>query len=878
LQNALNAKLSLSGGTMTGALSGTSATFSSTVTIPAITGSSNLIYVAQNQTFSWEYDSTNTNPALRFTWGGAATTLWGSSSAVNISVQGTNGFRVAAGTTNLAGTLGLGSVSSPTAFLRSDGSNTIDIRNSTNAQRLNLYGTYTDASNYRRVFLSSTTAGEFRLGVDGAGTGATGNRLRFSSGDYDNTSYAISVFDTTRSFLAFGQQTYSGSPVWSFRAGNGHIMLADADNGCSILASGQNSFAGNLSLAWGTSGSVINYKCVFGFRNTDAYLAVPLAFGRQGTSGGVSNTHEGAWVYGEATDVLALRRSTNAQRFNLYGTYTDASNYRRLYLSSTTAGAFTLGVEGAGTGASGNTLTVANDLNISGLQITLGDSTHWLYNSVGTGFGLMFSGFGSKLTFNGNFILTGRYTNHELYVGHQNARIIYGTQSYTNTDTNRVIVQAVDGLHIRNTPATTSATAFLYNTFTDASNYIRQSLSFTTYSSTVHAQLAAQGAGTGAVNVPFVITPRGTGAFIVGPMPDGTATGGNARGAGAVDIQTERNAATQVASNSYLIAIGSRCTATGNSSGGTVAIGRNVNVSDSLGGAFGAGLNTTVTGYRGVAIGAGATAGADSIAIGTGSYASNNNAICIAGSTSRWNGTTYWKLENKPIAQSYLNSLSGSGFLSTTPTIRTTNSSSQILDVSITSSFIASRQRHRGAIIYAKFSVFAVRSDGAINKYDRRVVIKDVASLDGTTSTLSILATDTIGTDITEISGASISIVANSGSKTLQINVTGEPSYVVTGNSTTDVLTAVGHPFANNDIVVFTAITGGAGLSTNINGVYYEPQYKVINVSGNDFQLTAVGSGTTPINFTTDITAGTICRPIVWSSEGAEFHVIAGGY
>jgi hypothetical protein len=375
-----------------------------------------------------------------------------------------------------------------------------------------------------------------------------------------------------------------------------------------------------------------------------------------------------------------------------------------------------------------------------------------------------------------------------------------------------------------------------------------------------------------------VITPRGTGAFIVGPMPDGTATGGNARGAGAVDIQTERNAATQVASNSYLIAIGSRCTATGNSSGGTVAIGRNVNVSDSLGGAFGAGLNTTVTGYRGVAIGAGATAGADSIAIGTGSYASNNNAICIAGSTSRWNGTTYWKLENKTIGQSYLNSLSGSGFLSTTPTIRTTNSSSQILDVSITSSFIASRQRHRGAIIYAKFSVFAVRSDGAINKYDRRVVIKDVASLDGTTSTLSILATDTIGTDITEISGASISIVANSGSKTLQINVTGEPSYVVTGNSTTDVLTAVGHPFANNDIVVFTAITGGAGLSTNINGVYYEPQYKVINVSGNDFQLTAVGSGTTPINFTTDITAGTICRPIVWSSEGAEFHVIAGGY
>ncbi len=60
----------------------------------------------------------------------------------------------------------------------------------------------------------------------------------------------------------------------------------------------------------------------------------------------------------DAMGVLAQRNSTNAQRFNLYGTYTDASNYRRLYLSSTTAGAFTLGVEGAGTGASGNTLTL----------------------------------------------------------------------------------------------------------------------------------------------------------------------------------------------------------------------------------------------------------------------------------------------------------------------------------------------------------------------------------------------------------------------------------------------------------------------------------------------------------------------------------------
>jgi hypothetical protein len=68
-----------------------------------------------------------------------------------------------------------------------------------------------------------------------------------------------------------------------------------------------------------------------------------------------------------AAHQLEQRNSTNAQTFRIYGTYTDASNYRRLFLSSTTAGAFTLGVEGAGTGASGNTLTVnATKYNASG--------------------------------------------------------------------------------------------------------------------------------------------------------------------------------------------------------------------------------------------------------------------------------------------------------------------------------------------------------------------------------------------------------------------------------------------------------------------------------------------------------------------------------
>jgi hypothetical protein len=45
----------------------------------------------------------------------------------------------------------------------------------------------------------------------------------------------------------------------------------------------------------------------------------------------------------------------------------------------------------------------------------------------------------------------------------------------------------------------------------------------------------------GQTNSSLVLTPKGTGAFILGPKPDGTSTGGNARGSNAVDLQSIRS-------------------------------------------------------------------------------------------------------------------------------------------------------------------------------------------------------------------------------------------------------------------------------------------------------------------------------------------------
>ncbi|NBW14709.1 MAG: hypothetical protein EBR82_42595 [Caulobacteraceae bacterium] len=53
----------------------------------------------------------------------------------------------------------------------------------------------------------------------------------------------------------------------------------------------------------------------------------------------------------DAANILAQRNGTNAQTFRLYRTYTDASNYERLALSSTGTTRFSILAEKAGTGA-----------------------------------------------------------------------------------------------------------------------------------------------------------------------------------------------------------------------------------------------------------------------------------------------------------------------------------------------------------------------------------------------------------------------------------------------------------------------------------------------------------------------------------------------
>jgi hypothetical protein len=76
--------------------------------------------------------------------------------------------------------------------------------------------------------------------------------------------------------------------------------------------------------------------------------------------------------------------------------------------------------------------------------------------------------------------------------------------------------------------------------------------------------------------------------------------------------------------------------------------------------------------------------------------------------------------------------------------------------------------------------------------------------------------------------------------------------YAATGVASTDVITATGNTFADGDRVVMPELTGGAGLTANV--IYF-----VRDRSTHTFKLAATKGGAA-INFTTDISAGTISK------------------
>ena len=246
------------------------------------------------------------------------------------------------------------------------------------------------------------------------------------------------------------------------------------------------------------------------------------------------------------------------------------------------------------------------------------------------------------------------------------------------------------------------------------------------------------------INSALVLTPKGTGAFILGSKPDGTATGGNARGTGAVDLQTSRGAATQVASGNLQPAVlgGSGNTASANYS---VVAGGNNGTASAINAFVAGGTTNTCSGtYAFVAC-------SNNTASASNAFVFGNQTV---GDRVGMQAHAYGRFSANGDAQR-------ARFVLRCKT--TTNSAVEMaLDGATTYLGIPS-----GKVIACTINISGVKSDGsAVAHYVRQYAVKNVG---GTSS--EVYAPVTIGTD--NAAGTVIALSANNADDTLRIAVTG---------------------------------------------------------------------------------------------------------
>jgi len=277
--------------------------------------------------------------------------------------------------------------------------------------------------------------------------------------------------------------------------------------------------------------------------------------------------------------------------------------------------------------------------------------------------------------------------------------------------------------------------------------------------------LEATGATT---NVAVAIVPKGTGAVMFS-VPDGTAAGGDARGANAIDLQAYRTAASQVASavrstvvgnsnrasGSYSAAVGSGCQATGPFA---TAVGSNATAAQ-----YGAALGYDVdAGTTAVVVGAQSSAsGYASVALGNACVASQWGAVAT-GFVAKADRVGMRAHAHDRFAASGDSQRVDFGLYA-----KTTDATPQTMLLGKTYNTTAQLTIASGKILHATVHVIGSKSDGsAIAIYQRQVAIANVG---GTTALVG--SVNTIGSDTA--ASTSLSITADNTNDSLKIEVTG---------------------------------------------------------------------------------------------------------
>ena len=139
-------------------------------------------------------------------------------------------------------------------------------------------------------------------------------------------------------------------------------------------------------------------------------------------------------------------------------------------------------------------------------------------------------------------------------------------------------------------------------------------------------------------NIDVVIQPKGTGAFILGPKPDGTSVGGNARGVGAVDLVLTRSGSTQIASGDSSFAVGQDSVASApysvstglrNVASGYYSFAGGADCTAQYNGAFAYGVQCHANNYYTIAMGIYAYATGGQVAMGYDVQAVGSGSVAI---------------------------------------------------------------------------------------------------------------------------------------------------------------------------------------------------------------------------------------------------------
>jgi hypothetical protein len=254
----------------------------------------------------------------------------------------------------------------------------------------------------------------------------------------------------------------------------------------------------------------------------------------------------------------------------------------------------------------------------------------------------------------------------------------------------------------------------------------------------------------GTTNVGLALVPKGTGAFSLA-VPDGTTAGGNARGANAVDLQTLRNDATQVAS-----ATGSGLHAGRfNTAAGTYSI--------VLGGQY-----NSITGGTDNAIIASYFssngASGNSVVLGgsLNSIGVVNNTVLLA--SQRGHGrldNAIYHSSGRWSANGDRQALQLTGFAKTT-----TNAAVEVNFGNGVGNFPTYITLTAGLQISGTLLIQGIKSDGTVSaRYCRHITIRRVVN----TTTLD--SSDTVGTDL--VNGTSLSVAADNVNHRLNISPIG---------------------------------------------------------------------------------------------------------